>query len=84
MRDVLMKYLLEAMMLTFAIFFVVQKGGMNRKTPAVNELIRVFVFVLVAFAMMDILAPQAIVYVRAGIGFAIGTHLAGGVQMAKV
>ena len=84
MKSVLIKYFLEAALLTFAFYWVVYKSKTNRIAPSPENVLRIFTWIIVLYTAMDILAPQAISYVRAGIGFSLGTHLAGGVQMMKL
>lgn len=82
LKSVVLKYLLESLLLTFAYYWVVHKS--RRSTPSLENVIRIFTWVIVLFTLMDILAPQAITFVRAGIGFSLGSHLAGGVSMMKM
>lgn len=84
MKSVVLKYLLESLLITFAFYWVVYKSKANRIAPSAENVVRIFTWIIVLFTLMDILAPQAISYVRAGIGFSLGTHLAGGIQMMKL
>ena len=60
LRSVILKYLLEALLITFAFYWVVHKGGTGSRVPKIENVVKVFVWVVVMFTMMDILAPQAI------------------------
>ena len=85
-KNVIMKYLLEAALLTFAYVFVVQRsvGNSRRNMPSADTITTIFVWTILLFSMMDLLSPQAIPMVRAGIGLCIGTHMAGGIAMDKL
>lgn len=86
-KNVIMKYLLEAALITFAYVFIVQQNiANNRKMsnfPTSETVSRIFIWTIILFSMLDVLAPQAIPMVRAGIGLCIGTHMAGGIALSK-
>lgn len=85
-KNVIMKYLLEAALITFAYVFIVQQNiANNRKTymPTSDTVSRIFIWTIILFSLLDVLAPQAIPMVRAGIGLCIGTHMAGGIALSK-
>ena len=84
--NVMLKYLLEATLITFAYITVVHRNiAENRKsTPSADTMTRIFIWVIILFSLMDIMAPQVIPMVRAGIGLCIGTHMAGGISMNKI
>ena len=84
-KDVILKYLLEAALLTFAYMFVVQRKISNRRTtPSIDTVTTVFVSTIILFSTMDLMCPQSIPMVRAGVGLCIGTHMAGGIAMEKL
>ena len=85
-KNVIMKYLLEAALITFAYVFIVQQNiANNRKLTSITSdtVSRIFIWSIILFSMLDVLAPQAIPMVRAGIGLCIGTHMAGGIALTK-
>ena len=84
-KDVILRYLVEATLITFAFVFVVQQNIANnrRTTPNSETVSRIFIWTIILFSLMDILCPQVIPMVRAGIGLCIGTHMAGGLALTK-
>tara|TARA_B100001287_G_scaffold265435_1_gene258325 strand:+ start:626 stop:940 length:315 start_codon:yes stop_codon:yes gene_type:complete len=85
MKKTLLKYLLESMLVTFAFYWVVHKKMYlaQRKAPSIENVLKLFVYVIILFTVMDVLCPQVIPMVRTGIALAIGTHLGGGILMVK-
>lgn len=84
-KNVITKYLLEAALITFAYIFVVQRSitENRRNMPSTDMMSRIFIWTIILFSVMDLLAPQVIPMVRAGIGLCIGTHMAGGLATNK-
>ena len=80
LRHVLLKYLLESLLLTFMYYWVIHKKD---RSPNLENLMKIFVWVMVIFTLMDLFSPQTIPFIRAGIGLSLGTHLAGGLKMVK-
>lgn len=85
MRSVMLKYLLESLLVTFAYYWVIHKKNFvsQRKVPSIQNVTKLFVYVILMFTTMDILAPQVIGMVRAGIALSIGTHMGGGILLVK-
>tara|TARA_Y100000389_G_C17470948_1_gene530732 strand:+ start:9510 stop:9758 length:249 start_codon:yes stop_codon:yes gene_type:complete len=81
----MLKYLLESMLITFAYYWVIHKKTMSsqRKIPSIENVTKLFVYIILMFTTMDILAPQVVGMVRAGIALSIGTHMGGGILLVK-
>lgn len=84
-KSIMFKYLLESFLVTFAYYWVIHKKTFvgQRKVPSVENVTKLFVYVVLMFTTMDILAPQVIGMVRAGIALSIGTHMGGGLLLVK-
>lgn len=80
LRQVLLKYVLESLLVSFLYYWVVHK---KERTPNVENLMKIFVWVIVIFTLMDLFSPQTIPYIRAGIGLSLGSHISGGIKMVK-